>query len=121
MNSPTIDYSITVYRCIDVKLNNNVGDILDNLGFIFTTFCVNYALEFSEKNSEIENEKTYGTMFKINVPKYCHFHHRFCMESPEFYISEIIFNYHHKLLIQDIQSYKNKNGIECQLYICDLI
>lgn len=35
LKSPITSKEVYLYRCIKTKLNNNVGDVLDNLGFMY--------------------------------------------------------------------------------------
>ncbi len=114
MNSPTVDYDFVVYRGIRENIDAKIGDILNNLGFMFTTFNIHYAEQFALK----EDNKTYGVMFQINIPKGTHFHNHFLFNlSTMEYFNEIVLNHNHKLLVKDIQSIKNKY----KLLICDLL
>ena len=120
-NSASLDYDIILYRGLDIKLNVNIGDILDNLGFMFASINENTALMYCENNtsgfysgnSNIKLDIP-GTLLKILVKKHINFlsndYPDFCSSS---YINnEIIFDSLKKLKIMTITD----KYIECELF-----
>ncbi len=82
--SPIVDHNIIVYRGIDKQLNINIGDILIEKNFVFTSIHIKYAVLFLNNTSncyingridttKIKYTNKINTLFKINIPPYYHF------------------------------------------------
>jgi hypothetical protein len=78
-HSPVLDHNITVYRGLSEKINVNVGDVLDNLGFMYVSLDQSIATYFMNDTSECYmNDTTFtkpaksSTVFTIQIPPGTH-------------------------------------------------
>lgn len=122
-----VDFDFIVYRGIPEDISYCVGDILTNLGYLFTTLNLGNSSKFicykhddcyiynDNENLiisgfDVNKYKKYngiGTRFKIHVPKGTPFFNYTYLTSFLFTECEIIFNKNHKLkviAISDIQT-----------------
>lgn len=125
--SPMLKRPIVVYRSIDVKIAINVGDTLNNNGFIFTSLDRNTAEFYLQDTTKcyqkignnikgaIKSIKG-STLFKINVPIGTNFMDiSYYDHGMQYVVSEILFNKNIQLQIIDIIEYCDNIIVECIL------
>lgn len=128
LKSPTSKSEMLVYRCITTELNNKEGDILNNLGFMYTQteyFWYDFLM----------NDNKPGTAFIIKVPKGTNMIINLTQDCGSF-DNEIVFDYRCQLLITKIEeikeriSYRDINTeqhenihrlVKYKIYHCDLV
>lgn len=128
LKSPTSKSEMLVYRCIKTELNNKEGDILKNLGFMYTQ-TEHFWYDF------LMNGNKPGIAFIIRVPKGTNMIIKLTQDSGSF-DNEIIFDHRCQLLITkieeinesisycDIDSKVHRNIrrlVKYKIYYCDLI
>jgi hypothetical protein len=115
INSPIVNHDIIVYRGIDKQLNLNIGDILIEPNFLFTSIHISYALLFLNDtskcyiNDNIDTSKIIytnkkNTLFKLTIPANYHFYENNNTNDINMMNdrSEIILNFNTKFLINNI-------------------
>lgn len=123
--SPKTQWNITLWRGISTVLNVKVGDILDNLGFMWCSLSETNAKFYMNDTSKCYKEdhcdpcllqKSKGTLFKINTPKgtnmldVSYYDHML-----QYVRSEIILNHNVRLHITHLENISNGICITCNL------
>lgn len=129
--SPKVDKSFVVYRGLPLTFSHKIGEILTNLGFIYTSIDKNLALWYGEYDTSlcylnngqidiskaIKNNKRY-TLFKIKIPANYSFYEFsavvFC--HPNTMNNETILNHDTKLKIINIIHCDKYDIISCKCF-----